>query len=119
VFFDIGSSPCYLSGQPGLTLLDAGAHVIFSQPAVPDPTAPHVLLQPGVTDPGTTTAPHGTATADYSIGNWCMTGMVQSVAIELTTGGSVAASGNLQLPGCNSAPGAPPTISAHAYAAAP
>jgi hypothetical protein len=118
VFFDIGANACYLQGQPGITLLDSSGHVLFSQPATPDPTAPRAVLQPGVTDPGGTTAPHGTATAEYSIGNWCMVGTLQSVAIELTTGGSVPASGALQLPPCNSSPGTPPVISSHAYAAA-
>ncbi|HEX6348451.1 MAG TPA: DUF4232 domain-containing protein [Candidatus Dormibacteraeota bacterium] len=119
VFFNTSANTCYLQGQPGLTVLDASNHVLFSQPAVPDPTAPRVPLQPGVTDPGTATAPHGTATADYRIANWCMVGTVQSFAVELTTGGSVSASGALQLPGCNSAPGTPPLIESKAFAAAP
>lgn len=119
VFFDTGASPCFLQGQPGLTLLDASGNVIFSQPAVPSSSAARVLLQPGVSDPGTSTPPHGSATADFILGNWCMVGTVKTVAVELTTGGSVTASGALSLPSCMSSPGTPPQIGSHPYAPAP
>jgi hypothetical protein len=118
VFFDTATAPCALQGEPGLTLLDASGRVLWSQPAMIDAGAPRVQLTPGVVDPGSTTAPHGSATADYRLSDWCMTGTLSSVQVILPAGGSVAAAGALQLPPCLSSPGNPPLVESHAFAAA-